>query len=74
MKDIRIERFLCKLLLSRFESEIQCDGLLVDGTETDVTHVDGIAPFNKEQYLYYAVHCNLLSTELFRSHIYIAFG
>ena len=72
MKEIRIERFLCNFLFIGIDSEKHGDGLRIEGKETDVTYVVAIAPFNKEQHLYYAVHCNLLSTELFRSHIYIA--
>jgi len=61
VKDIRRESFLSNLLFSGIDSEIQREGGWVEGKETDVTHVAGIATFNEQQHLYFAVHRNLLS-------------
>ena len=66
VKGIRIVRFLSILLFIGFESEIQGDGLRVEGKETNVTCVAGISTFNKKQLLYYSVHRNLLSGVCFR--------
>ena len=42
------------------DSEIQWEGGCVEVKETDMTHVAGLATFNKRQHLQFAVLSNLL--------------
>ena len=51
MKDISIESFLGNLLFIGIDSEMQREGVWVEGKGTDVTLVSGMATFNKQQTL-----------------------
>ena len=56
VKDITLESFLSNLFSIAIDSEMR-----VEGKETDVTNVVGMATFIKQQTLQYAVNRNLLS-------------
>jgi hypothetical protein len=72
VKGIRFVRFESNLWFIGFESEIQVDGLRVEGKETDVTCIAAIATFNKKQNLYNVVDRNLLSKDCFRNYTFCA--
>lgn len=49
VNDIRLERFLSNSLFIGIDSEIQRVGVWVEGKETDVAHMAGMATVNKQQ-------------------------
>ena len=51
VKDISIESFLGNLLFIGIDSEMQREGVRVEGKGRDVTLVSGMATFNKQQSL-----------------------
>jgi hypothetical protein len=60
VKDMDIGRFLNNLLLTGIEGEIQRKA-------TNVTSFAGMATFNKQRALYFAVHHNLFSRVCLRN-------